>query len=79
MTLEDLQAEQRTAEAELSALNPRQREVLVLACKGLAAKEIGRALGLSQKAVSQHRWRLSKLLGMTALEAAVLATRARWV
>lgn len=39
-------------------LTPREREVAILTCKGLSAKEIGQRLGLSYRTVEAHRARL---------------------
>ena len=79
MTLEDLQAEQRTAAQELADLTRRQREVLTLAAKGMQNHQIGEAMGLSLRTIEQHRSALQQRLDMTFIEAVVLATRARWV
>ena len=40
------------------ALTPREREVAILTCRGLSAKEIGLDLGLSYRTIEAHRARL---------------------
>jgi PAS domain S-box-containing protein len=40
------------------SLTPREREVAILTCKGLSAKEIGKQLDLSYRTVESHRARL---------------------
>jgi DNA-binding CsgD family transcriptional regulator len=40
------------------ALTPREREVAILTCRGLSAKEIGIELGLSYRTIEAHRARL---------------------
>jgi len=37
------------------SLSPREREVAILTCRGLSAKEIGKELGLSYRTVETHR------------------------
>jgi two-component system response regulator FixJ len=61
----DLDRSQRQAAAEklgirelYSNLTPREREVMVLAIKGLANKEIARHLGISPRTVENHRARV---------------------
>jgi RNA polymerase sigma factor (sigma-70 family) len=46
------------AMTKLAALTPREREVLDHAAKGLHAKEIGRALGISPRTVEVHKSRI---------------------
>jgi FixJ family two-component response regulator len=48
----------------LSVLTPREREVLDHAAKGLHAKEIGRALGISPRTVEVHKSRIMSKLGV---------------
>lgn len=56
-------AELRRADAEkLSRLTAREREVLEHAVKGLHAKEIGAALGISPRTVEVHRTRIMEKL-----------------
>ena len=40
------------------SLTPRERDVAILTCRGLSAKEIGAELGLSYRTVETHRARL---------------------
>lgn len=49
--------------ARLAALTAREREVLDLAAKGLHAKEIGSALGISPRTVEVHKTRIMEKLG----------------
>ncbi len=42
-----------------SRLTTREREVLVLVAKGLAAKQVARHLGISHKTVERHKSRMS--------------------
>ena len=49
--------------AKLAALTLREREVLELAAKGLHAKEIGAALGISSRTVEVHKTRIMEKLG----------------
>lgn len=55
-SFEDLSS-RRTVKAELTA---REREVAALVMKGLTAKEIGKALGISPRTVEIHRARLMR-------------------
>ena len=48
--------------AKLAKLTPREREVLEHAAKGLHAKEIGRALGISARTVEVHKTRIMEKL-----------------
>jgi len=48
---------------KLGALTAREREVLELAAKGLHAKEIGAALGISPRTVEVHKTRIMEKLG----------------
>ena len=45
-------------------LTPRQRLVLVLVADGLTTKEISKKLGLNERTVDGHRWRLMRRLGI---------------
>jgi RNA polymerase sigma factor (sigma-70 family) len=49
---------------KLSVLTPREREVLDHAARGLHAKEIGRALGISPRTVEVHKSRIMAKLGV---------------
>jgi RNA polymerase sigma factor (sigma-70 family) len=48
----------RAADAKLARLTSREREVLELAARGLHAKEIGEALGISPRTVEVHKSRI---------------------
>jgi RNA polymerase sigma factor (sigma-70 family) len=55
----------RSLEAgQLALLTPREREVLEHAAKGLHAKEIARALGISARTVEVHKTRVMAKLGV---------------
>ena len=49
------------------SLTPREREVAILTCKGLSAKEIGQHLGLSYRTVETHRAHLLEKFGARKL------------
>lgn len=49
------QAETRKIHANFDQLSPREREILVLATKGMTSKEIARQLGISFRTVENHR------------------------
>ena len=49
------------------SLTPREREVAILTCKGLSAKEIGKQLDLSYRTVETHRARLLQKFGARKL------------
>jgi RNA polymerase sigma factor (sigma-70 family) len=58
-------AQERAADAaRLAALTPREREVLDHAVRGLHAKEIGAALGISPRTVEVHKTRIMEKLGV---------------
>lgn len=60
-----------------STLTPRQRDVLVLTCKGLTTDEIADLLGITYHTVGTHRETvLSKFDVRNTVEAAVIATKA---
>lgn len=71
--------EQSIADAQYlcQTLTKRQREVLVLTCKGLTTDEIASMIGLAAQTVSTHREAvLSKFEVRNTVEAAVIATKA---
>jgi len=49
------------------SLTPREREVAILTCKGLSAKEIGKQLNLSYRTVESHRAHLLQKFGARKL------------
>jgi FixJ family two-component response regulator len=54
----------REAMEKLAVLTAREREVLNQAARGLHAKEIGRALGISPRTVEVHKSRIMAKLGV---------------
>lgn len=58
----DSQAQRSAIEKKLSRLTPREREVLDQAARGLHAKEIGKALGISARTVEVHKMRVMEKL-----------------
>ena len=72
-------AEAAAAEAEqlCGQLSERMREVLVLMSKGLSAREIGTALGISMHTAHELKQRIFQRLQVhKAVEAAVIAVKA---
>jgi DNA-binding CsgD family transcriptional regulator len=49
------------------SLTPREREVAILTCKGLSAKEIGAKLNLSYRTIETHRAHLLEKFGARKL------------
>ena len=60
---EGARLERRGDAAKLATLTEREREVLEQAVKGLHAKEIAAALGISQRTVEVHKTRIMEKLG----------------
>lgn len=60
-TFEDLSAQRPVRIAQ--TLTPREREIAAHVARGLTAKEIGRALGISHRTVELHRARLMRKYG----------------
>jgi RNA polymerase sigma factor (sigma-70 family) len=58
------QAQRSAIEEKLARLTPREREVLEHAARGLHAKEIGKALGISARTVEVHKMRVMEKLGV---------------
>ncbi len=54
-------------ERPVVALTPRERDVAILSCQGLSAKEIGQDLGLSYRTIEAHRARLMSKFGARSL------------
>jgi len=63
------------SKAQLNALTPRQREVLVLMGQGKSNKDIGNLLGLSEATVKQHVSAILKALHVANRMQAVIAGR----
>ncbi|MCV2888539.1 LuxR C-terminal-related transcriptional regulator [Ruegeria aquimaris] len=58
----DISEERRVIE-----LTPRERDVALLTCRGLSAKEVGAELGLSYRTIEAHRARLLEKFGARKL------------
>ena len=56
-----------TARQRLSALSEREREVMLLAIKGLPNKEIARHLGISHRTIEIHKTRIVQKSGAKSL------------
>ena len=54
------------AEADLSSLTEREREVLTLIAEGLTNKQIGEQLGISPKTVARHRDNITNKLNLSS-------------
>jgi DNA-binding NarL/FixJ family response regulator len=74
--LEEIRAQ---AEARLSCLTAAEVEVLVLLAKGHSNKVIAGKRGKTEKTIEDQRRTLTTRLGVTYVEAAVLAGKAGWV
>ena len=72
----DWSAKQRAAEARLSALSRRERQVFDLLASGFTNKAMAAKLGLSEKTVEDHRARLMAKTGMRSLAEIIAAARA---
>ena len=59
-------------------LSTREAQVLRLAAKGMAGKQIARALGISPKTVEQHKTRAFRRLGVPNQVAAVAVLTEKW-
>ena len=57
--------ESDTGASALSALTPRQREVVDLVAQGLTMKEIGAQLHVAPRTVAFHKYRAMEVLGVT--------------
>jgi len=74
------QAEARMIHANFEQLSPREREILVLATKGLTSKETARYLGISFRTVENHRahviekMQAKNIAGLCRMAAVCLAT-----
>jgi len=56
-------------------LSPREREVLELVARGMANKQIGRALGISERTVKAHLSRVFRQIGVSDRTSAALWVR----
>lgn len=56
-----------SSERPVVDLTPREREVAILTCRGLSAKEIGRNLDLSYRTIETHRAKLLEKFGARKL------------
>lgn len=65
----------RSVQEEGDGLSRREREVLELVAKGLANKQIGRALGISERTVKAHLGRVFRQLGVLDRTSAALWAR----
>jgi DNA-binding NarL/FixJ family response regulator len=54
------------ADADLSVLSEREREVLILIAEGFTNKQIGEALGISPKTVARHRDNITGKLNLSS-------------
>ena len=62
-------------ERPADALSPREQEVLRLVAEGLANKQIGRALGISERTVKAHLGRVFRQIGVVDRTSAALWAR----
>jgi len=62
---------ERSVDREPGVLSTREDQVIRLAAKGMAGKQIARALGISPKTVEQHKTRAFRRLGVPNQAAAV--------
>jgi two-component system response regulator NreC len=61
-----LQRDGGAADADLSSLSEREREVLILIAEGFTNKQIGEALGISPKTVARHRDNITGKLNLSS-------------
>jgi len=72
------EAESNVFRNSYASLTPREREVLVLVVSGLANKEVGSALGISEITVKAHRGKVMQKMQADSLPALVrIATKLR--
>jgi FixJ family two-component response regulator len=60
-------AEKQAARVLLDRLTPREFEVVLLLITGMLNKQVGAALGMTEKTVKCHRGRLMQKLGITSI------------
>jgi FixJ family two-component response regulator len=63
-SMEDRRLQRSAEAAKLAALTPREHDVLEHAARGLHAKEIAAALGISPRTVEVHKTRIMDKLGV---------------
>lgn len=63
-SVEESAGAKQMAGAELTALTPRQREILDLASEGLSNAQIGERLFLTESTIKQHLYKAYRLLGV---------------
>lgn len=63
------------ANRESGGLSPREQEVLELVAQGLANKQVGRALGISERTVKAHLSRIFREIGVLDRTSAALWAR----
>ncbi len=67
----------RSAAEICGRLSPRQREVLMLSCKGLTTRQVADMLHISGTTVEEHKYAIYKKMDVhTMVEAAVIAAKA---
>jgi DNA-binding NarL/FixJ family response regulator len=72
----EMQRSDRRSDSVILALSPREREVMVLAAKGLANKAIARELNVAEGTIKLHLHRVYQKLGIKSRFAlAVLARK----
>lgn len=74
-TAERASAEQRLNRCDLSALSPRESQILSFLVDGLTNKEMARHLEISESTVVTHRRRLYRKLHVTSRSKAIAAAR----
>lgn len=67
MSAPALEPAKRRRSPTITALSPRERQVLAAVAQGLTNKEIGAKLGISHRTVEVHRARLMRKLDVTSL------------
>lgn len=63
----------------LNTLTPRERQTLILTAKGIGREAAGKQLGIAKQTVDHYLCSIRDKLGVTTIEAAVLAAKAGWV
>lgn len=76
IVFEQIITERNAAKQELAVLSGRRVEALVYVAKGMHSGEIAKLMGVSVKTAENHLQRVRDTLGMTTIEAVVLAAKA---